>query len=168
MKFWVSGDHHLGHSNIISYCGRPFRSVEHMNRELVRRWNERVKEEDVILYLGDFCFSQPGQDVEYYANQLNGKIIFIKGSHDDKNKIKSLMVSCVINHYGIDWWCQHEPPEKCRFTYNLCAHVHNAWRIMRRGRQIIVNCGVDVWEFSPVSISEIMEAIDKAPMGYSM
>ncbi len=152
-KFWVSADHHLGHENIINYCKRPFRSVEHMNRELIRRWNERVEEEDTVLYLGDFCFSRPEQGVDYYVNQLNGEIIFVRGSHDDK--IKSPMVSCVIKYYGIDWWCQHRPPEKYRFTYNLCAHVHNLWKLKRSGPRVVLNVGVDVWSFYPVSFPEI-------------
>jgi len=136
-----------------------------MDRELIRRWNDRVKEEDVILYLGDFCFSRPGQDVEYYTDQLNGRIVFIRGSHDNKSKIKSLMVSCVVNHHGIDWWCQHEPPKKYRFTYNLCAHVHNLWKVKRGGPHIVVNVGVDVWNFQPINFEEILEAIEQFKKG---
>ncbi len=154
-NLFVSGDHHFGHENIIKYCKRPFKSITHMNQELVRRWNERVKEGDTVLYLGDFCFPHPEYGVEYYTDQLNGEIIFIKGSHD--SKINSHIVSCIVNYHGIDWWCQHEPPKKHRFTYNLCAHVHEKWKLKRSGTHIILNIGVDQWEFYPVSFPEIIK-----------
>jgi len=60
-----------------------------MNEEIIRRWNERVKPEDTVFFLGDFCFKSgsdrgEGEPVkaQEYIKQLNGNIIFIKGNHD--------------------------------------------------------------------------------------
>jgi calcineurin-like phosphoesterase family protein len=36
----------------------------------------------------------------------------------------------------------------------LCGHVHNMWK--RNGN--CFNVGVDVWDFRPVTMSQIMEA----------
>ena len=153
MKFWFTADTHLGHENIISYCRRPFKSLAHMDRELIRRWNERVAEEDVVYHLGDFAFGDP----QSHLDQLNGQIILIRGNHDRRNRVGSLLESAVIRHGGWDIWMCHEP--KAVYKMNFCGHVHNHWRIQRRGPHTIVNVGVDVWGFRPVDINEISKAL---------
>ena len=149
MKWWFTADHHFGHANIIEYCKRSFKSLAHMDMELIRRWNERVKEEDKVLYLGDFTFGDP----ERFIEQLNGDIIFIKGSHD--SNLKTILRSCVIHYGGIDFWCAHEPIAK--FKYNLCGHIHEKWKIRKTGKGIILNVGVDQWDFYPIDIEYILK-----------
>ena len=56
MNLWFTSDTHFGHENIIKYCKRPFKSLEHMNMEIIRRWNERVQPDDMVIFAGDFCF----------------------------------------------------------------------------------------------------------------
>lgn len=148
MKWWFSADAHFNHFNILEYCKRPFKSLEHMNMELIRRWNSKVKEGDKVLYLGDFAFGKPEQFIE----QLNGDIIFLKGSHD--GEINTILRECVIHYGGIDFHCSHVPEAK--FTFNLCGHVHEKWKLKRVGPKVIVNVGVDVWEFYPIDIQEIL------------
>ena len=50
-----TGDDHLGHENAIQLCDRPFSSVEEMNSEIIRLWNERVNGMIQFLYL-ETCF----------------------------------------------------------------------------------------------------------------
>ena len=50
------------------------------------------------------------------------------------------------------WLLQHEPvktPKKL-----LCGHIHEKWR--RLGW--IINVGVDVWDFTPRTIEELVKA----------
>jgi len=56
MNHWFTADFHLGHANIIKYCERPFRNVLEMNRTIIKKHNERVKKDDIVYFLGDFCF----------------------------------------------------------------------------------------------------------------
>jgi len=35
MTTWFTADLHLGHCNIIDYCGHPFEDAEAMNRALI-------------------------------------------------------------------------------------------------------------------------------------
>ena len=61
MNYWFTSDPHYGHGNIIKYCKRPFKSVEEMNKTLIKNHNERVKPEDMVFMAGDFCFrNSPG------------------------------------------------------------------------------------------------------------
>ena len=164
--YWFTGDTHFNHPNIIDYCNRPFKCVEHMDMEIIRKWNERVKENDTVIHLGDFGFLRGEKDMEYYFSQLNGSKIIIKGNHDGNNRVKTIITSLVINYGGIDWWCEHNSP--FQFKYNICGHVHTLWKVHRRSdNSVIVNVGVDVWNFYPVSIQEVIKVIGDAPLGYS-
>lgn len=82
MRYFVIGDTHFGHSNIIKYCNRPFRDVEEMDMVLIKNWNEIVSNHDIVIHLGDFalCARERAKEI---CSQLNGKKILIKGNHDN-------------------------------------------------------------------------------------
>lgn len=81
MIYFIS-DTHFDHTNIISFCGRPFEDTEAMNYVLVRDWNNTVKPEDTVYFLGDLTFGRGRRPHKFWLDKLNGNIIFIKGSHD--------------------------------------------------------------------------------------
>ena len=62
---WFTADFHLGHTNIIRYCGRPFASASEMDEEILARVNECVKPEDELYFLGDFCIGGPKVALAY-------------------------------------------------------------------------------------------------------
>ena len=45
---YFTADLHFGHANIIKFCNRPFKSVEDMDKTLIRNWNETVQPDDEI------------------------------------------------------------------------------------------------------------------------
>ena len=54
MSVFFLADTHFGDGNILRYENRPFATVEEMDRELIRRWNEKVGAGDTVFHLGDF------------------------------------------------------------------------------------------------------------------
>jgi len=81
MKKWFTSDTHFSHTNIIKYTGRPFATVEEMNRTLVDNWNKCVGVDDQVFFIGDFGLG----DVEHLhsiCSELNGNKICILGNHD--------------------------------------------------------------------------------------
>ena len=52
MKYYIS-DCHFGHLNVLRFDKRPFKNIDENDSELIRRWNERVTDEDDVYILGD-------------------------------------------------------------------------------------------------------------------
>ena len=77
-----TADQHFGHENIIRFCDRPFKDVDHMNEVMVERWNAVVDEDQTVFHLGDFSYRGKNDTVPKYLERLNGKIILIRGNHD--------------------------------------------------------------------------------------
>lgn len=171
MQIWFTSDMHFGHTNIIKYCNRPFKSLKEMDKTIIRKFNERVKENDLVFFLGDFCFKRapketpdaPKEAFKYYRNQLNCKnIIFIRGNHDGaRNGTKTIIESMVIKHGGKRIYLTHNPKyAKKEFELNFTGHVHEKWKIKRLTKNsVIINLSVDVWDFYPVNINEINQAL---------
>ena len=70
---WLTADHHLGHSNIIKFCDRPFADVDEMDAALITSWNSVVAVGDVVWYLADFTLSNR-EVAQSYLRRLNGRI----------------------------------------------------------------------------------------------
>lgn len=189
MRYFTS-DTHFGHKNIIEYCVRPFANVEEMTQVMIDNWNEVVKPEDTIYHLGDFAFLKQDKMAEILG-QLNGHKILIKGNHDKgKNVMVNVGFQEAYDHLKIDlngesvWLCHYPYPFKEADPYHedpndpdayayeisyvgqpkddghtwlLHGHVHTAWRSKKR----MINVGVDVWNFKPLSELEIVETISK-------
>jgi len=152
MRYFFTSDTHFGHKNILKYTNRPFKSVEEMDEELIRRWNATVTPDDTVIHLGDFSLKG---NVNKYLKQLNGNIIWIKGNHDNKPIIQDM----VIEYGGHHWHLAHDPKD-CEGEFNLCGHVHTLWKFKKEKGKTFINVGVDQWDFQPITIKQILEAIE--------
>lgn len=81
MKKWFISDTHFPHTNIIKYTGRPFETVEEMNRCLINHWNDYIGKDDQVFFLGDFGLGDMDH-LQSICSQLNGNKICIRGNHD--------------------------------------------------------------------------------------
>jgi len=203
MRLWFSADTHFNHANILKYTGRTIfmtkkdkeqyeiyknfsqeeqrkfivsqESLDKMNKELIRRWNERVKPEDLVIFVGDFIFKNslggkqgeglPIKPIEI-IRQLNGLITFVSGNHDKRNSLKTPIERLVINHAHQTINVVHSPAKvDGKYKINLVGHIHQLWKIKRiktyLGYTDAINVGVDVWNYYPVSLEEIMRRYNK-------
>jgi len=173
---YFTADHHFGHENVIRHCNRPFASAEEMDMALVRNWNDTVAPEDEIYILGDFTM-RPAAQAHQYLSQLNGRKYFIRGNHDkflkgkafipyekDFEWIKDYHVlffekrRFVLFHFPIAEWDQF-----FRNSIHLYGHVHNSETSARRLATLdghAFNVGVDVNNYRPVSIEQIITAVE--------
>ena len=142
-----------------------------MNTVIINGWNSRVDKEDTVFMIGDFCFrnSPGGKKGEgtpihsnYWKDQLNGNIVFIKGNHDRNNSTKTIIERLVISYGGKRINLVHKPDHASfKYDINFTGHVHEKWEIkrLRRGKSFTdcINVGMDVWNFMPVTFEEIMK-----------
>jgi calcineurin-like phosphoesterase family protein len=136
-----------------------------MNDSLVRNWNERIKEEDTVYHIGDFCFKnsdeQRGEGQRKKAidwiRELNGQKVFIKGNHDNNNSLKTLIDCCTITYAGNSYFLVHDPAHaSIMHDINFTGHVHQNWKYRKYMSTTIINVGVDVNNFMPKTIDEIL------------
>ena len=158
MAYLFTSDLHLGHTNIIKYCDRPFKTVNHMNESLIKKWNDVVKSGDTVFHLGDFCHKTARYNCDKFIARLNGHIIFIKGNHD--NSSLSIIETATIEYGGKVWGLCHNP-EDATEKFNLTGHVHERWRTKKIGDKVCFNVGCDVNNFQPISIKTIIKELEK-------
>lgn len=78
---FVTSDTHFSHARIIELADRPFTSVDEMDTELIRRWNETVAPDDIVLHLGDLALGPIAESLPLTA-QLHGRRFIVPGNHD--------------------------------------------------------------------------------------
>lgn len=182
-KFYIS-DWHFGHKNVLAFDNRPFKSIEEMNNELIRRWNDVVSDGDIVYILGDMFWCTPSKAAPI-MDQLNGQKFLIKGNHDkwhdakfDKKFVKIdeyIEVEdegrkVVLCHYPIPCFKNH-----FYGWIHLYGHVHNSfeWNMMEHQRFLMeelydrqcnmINVGSMMpWiDYAPRTLDEIIEGYDK-------
>jgi len=157
MTIFVTSDTHFNHANVIRYCARPFANYFEMNKEMIHNWNLVVSPEDTVIHLGDVLLTQH-RNLPEIISKLNGRKIAVAGNHDRlKNllpvfdKVYEKTVDTAIN--GIRVRFSHYPClDTSEFDLNICGHVHEHWL----WKDKCLNVGVDVWEFTPVSLQDVL------------
>jgi len=177
MNFFIS-DLHMGHTNIIKYCDRPFKDVNHMNWTITENWNKVVAPEDVVYCLGDFSFGQ----YHKYTKHLNGEIILILGNHDKEKQshghFKEIHNFLQIEINGIKVNLKHYPyrPDvgkhdikffdrmlEDKGEWLLHGHIHNSGP---RFKNKSINCSVELWDYTPIAEAEIVKHMQTYPDGF--
>lgn len=177
---FLTSDSHFSHSNIITFCNRPFASVEEMDQTLIDNWNKVVGSNDYIFHLGDFCF-KGSQRWDELLNQLNGHKFLILGNHD-MSRIKDGAM------YKFDWvgmqayltiggrtiYLNHYPFLCYGGTYRseenaviqAFGHVHSClgcigkdWDRLQYLFPTQYDVGVDVNNFTPISATDLITKV---------
>ena len=124
-----------------------------MNRTIIENFNELVSNDDLVYFLGDLCLNSRSLNI---FEGVNGNFIFIKGNHDPKiiRKISKTQEIITINGYKL--YLTHKPQNiQGNFTLNVVGHVHEKWKYNNKINAL--NVGVDVWNFKPVSLEQVLE-----------
>ena len=175
MGMFFTSDTHFDHVNIVQYCKRPFQTVDEMNMTMVAKWNSVVTEQDVVYHLGDFALGRIGNFTKW-ANQLNGKIRIVPGSHDhywlkhfaQSEKIQtvapllSLEISnypdhrykqvLVLCHYSMQTW------DRSHYgSWHLFGHSHGSLK----GVGLSFDVGVDCTDFTPLSFEQVADKFER-------
>jgi calcineurin-like phosphoesterase family protein len=104
--FFIS-DLHTFHKNIIQFDDRPFKDLDEMHFELIKRWNDVVSDDDIVFHLGDLSFGR-SESAKWFVHSLNGKIHHIMGNHDRMKDIIKLDRFEAVYEYGTEIWIKDE------------------------------------------------------------
>lgn len=166
---FFTADWHLGHTNILNFCNRPFKNIDEHDTALIANANNVVGEKGVCYHLGDFAFKNETTVVEY-RSQLLGEWHFVSGGHDRWIAKSSITIiepplltlnfetsykhplAVVLCHYAMRRW------DRSHYgSYHLYGHSHGS--LPGYGRSMDV--GVDCWNYTPVSLRYILDVLRK-------
>lgn len=169
MNYYIA-DMHLGHGNIIPFDGRPFRSVNEMDRVLIDNWNRKVDEDDDVYILGDFSYRSETEP-DWYLEQLKGKKHLIQGNHDgqlvNSASARQYLVSVdkmlhikdgrehiVLCHFPIAEWNGF-----LHGSWHIFGHIHGnvskTSKFMKERRKAL-NAGCMLNGYEPVTFDELV------------
>ena len=154
MKTFIVADTHFHHKNIIEYASRPFKSVEEMDNEMIKRWNNKVGKDDLVIHLGDFALGNK-EDVANLRNKLNGKIILLKGNHDHKSVREAgfLLIKETLEIDNILF--SHNPLPKKEIPkgfINVHGHIHEKESLNG------FNISVEKTNYEPVELEDLKKS----------
>ena len=168
MNYYIA-DTHFGHHNIINMANRPFQCVQDMEDALIEKWNRKVKDNDEIYIIGDLFYQH--DHIDSILSRLNGKKHLITGNHESKwlthqyrPYFQSIQSSLEIVDQNHTIYMCHYPmvcyPKQSR-AYMIHGHIHNDtlfdyWCVLLK-RARILNAGVDINHFEPVTLNELIE-----------
>lgn len=114
------------HDNMPTYCKRPVNFTE----ILIKRWQEVVKPEDLVIHLGDVAIGNR-RHVKDILAELPGRKVLVLGNHDKQHgpdwwMDQGFAFACEAMKYR-GCWLTHAPspvlPMGCRL--NIHGHLHN-------------------------------------------
>lgn len=173
-RIFFTADLHLGHSNIIKYCHRPFQTVEEMNEKLIENWNDTVSDKDDIYVVGDFAFMGT-KHAEEILRRLKGRKYLLRGNHDKSLNetmtlkyfgwIKDYYVlkvqernnqtqKIVLFHYALRTW------DSAHYgAWNLYGHSHG--NLKNDSESLSLDVGVDCHNYRPISFEEVKKIMSR-------
>jgi calcineurin-like phosphoesterase family protein len=161
---FLIADLHLGHANIIRYCSRPFlfRDVTEMDRVLIANWNSVVGDTTQAYHVGDLRHGEDAPAFRNYAGQLNGKVTFISGNHDEREE--GSILSRTIDYEGMQFLIVHDPADAPPSFDGWVIHGHHHNNDLRTFPFISfenrrINVSAEVLGYVPVSLRDICALI---------
>lgn len=156
-KTYLISDLHLGHRSIIRFCKRPFSSVDSMDRSIVKKWNETVKNSDNVYFLGDL--TRRGS-TQRGLTRLNGKITFIFGNHDDF--IKTARHHEVLTYKGHSFLLVHDSAEVPDHWNGWVIHGYKHNNCMSyypfiNGTRKRINISAELIDYRPLDIDQLLQ-----------
>lgn len=177
MNFFTA-DWHIFDEEIIEFCKRPHKDVDFAIKRIIGDANMRVKPEDTLFHIGDFCVKRPGKHPRDVLPLIKSKLIQIEGNHDANNGVKAEFKYAVINVGQKRALLSHYPTFNKnnevidRSSWNflrdhahqladfvLCGHVHDAWHWAKDDYNglININVGLDKNRYMPINVQEVLD-----------
>ena len=126
ITFYIITDTHLGHATFKKNGLRPVDYEE----QIFSNWNRLVKNEDIVIHLGDVVEEDNQEMLEKFL-ALPGKKILIRGNHDTDTVAERLTCGVnfccdelVMNFAGMRILFTHKPKYRHEYDINIHGHLH--------------------------------------------
>ena len=139
-----------------------------MDQTLIKKWNEVVLEDGIVVHCGDFMLPHNEDIKEYnkYLNQLHGRVLLLRGNHDRasldwvSDKLIAVRDQAMIVVDGVKIFAQHYPCAAFNGDYHVYGHIHtladgtcygidgDVTKVMRKNTYDV---GVDQNGYTPIS-----------------
>lgn len=185
-ELFFTSDTHYSHANICAGTSnwtdasktRDFDDSHYMDLTIVNNINCVVKEDDILIHLGDWSFGGIEKVSEFRNRLACQSIHIVTGNHDhhiDKNKVQGVFASInkylelevaspacttkfVLMHFPIASW-----DNMSRGVIHLHGHVHFSPRYkLSAGKMMDV--GMDGNALMPYSLRQINSIMSKQPI----
>jgi calcineurin-like phosphoesterase family protein len=189
-RTFVIADTHFCHEAAVSFNGRAqqgWHDWEEMNKELVYRWNQVVRPQDIVWHLGDvaLCGGDPEKlaALDSVLMAIHGELRLVLGNHDNYARLEPYfdwvygareIKNCILTHIPV------HPGQKKRFRMNIHGHLHDE-RVQRatdkwvweqdefglRAHEIVaddpwyVSVSAEQTDYAPVDLHNLIEEASK-------
>lgn len=164
-RIWITSDWHLNHRAILDFEGRePW-----YEKEIIRKINNQVKKEDILINLGDVIFDR-FSELSFYMEQIKCDTkILVRGNHD-KASFDSLInkwFTFVCDEFKLHYQqyriiFSHKPLEEVPEGWiNIHWHLHSWYHRGDKGN-ILYNPEKSGYNFAPVLLSNIIKNGEKS------
>lgn len=172
---YFTSDLHFYHDKDFIWQARGFKSIDEMNAEIVRRWNEIITADDYVYVLGDLTLGNVEEGLKLIA-QLNGNLHIIRGNHDTNKKVEKYLelpnvvtveFATIYKYKKAIFWLSHYPTITSNYDDDkpwakhlvcLFGHTHQE-QPFYNDNPYMFNVGLDAHNCTPISIEEIIENI---------
>ena len=173
---WITSDTHFGHDKDFIWKARGYCSIQEHDKDLIKKWNECIKPDDIVYHLGDVIMGEAEHGLEC-LKKLNGEIHILRGNHDTNARwaLYASLSNVVLEGYATkikynkwNFYLSHYPtitsnndedaPLKTKII-KLCvnSHIKNRFKDMDKG--LIYHVEVDSHSNCPILLDEIITEI---------
>ena len=172
-RIFVTSDTHFGHDREFLWSPRGFTNSNEHDKEVIRRWNEVVEDDDIVYHLGDVMLGDNGYGLSCLT-KLKGHIKIIPGNHDTPTRlalykqldnVEVLGLAELLKYRKYNFYLSHHPTmtsnlEKAPYLrmhlINLYGHTHQQ-KPFYQDIPFMFHVGMDSNNCAPVLLDDAIE-----------
>lgn len=135
---------------------------EKINNEMITRWNSVVSDNDLVISVGDFCYTDPRP----WLDKLNGNKIMLRGNHDNWCEGYAGDWHMILEYKKFRFYLTHDPayiPKDWK-DWAIHGHHHSIYGDKKvetypfiNGKRKNINVACEIIGYKPLKIDTILD-----------
>ena len=162
MKIFLIADNHFDALDYMKsvFPREEFTDNDDMNEQMIGRWNSVVSNDDLVISVGDFCYTDPRP----WLDQLNGNKILLRGNHDNWCEGYAGDWHMILEYGKMRFYVTHDPAYVPRDWKDWVIHGHHHYAVQKdgsffphiNGTTKNINVAAELVNYTPVWIDDII------------